>query len=378
MPETTSIFERHPRTAGILIFATLFILLDLIVGAIFIPRDFQNFRVRHPHYHHGIEANRETITNWGNIYYRFSSNSLGFRDSMVQEVDIAPGATSLLLMGDSHTEAVGVDYSESFGGILSRELQEDGVVVLNGAAVSYSPKLYYLKCKFLVEEKGLRPDHVMVFIDMSDLNNEIGYQSFEPSGSTRGRGFFSKLAHRMSRHSSIVYLADRWLTNRRTRFFNRHMAVSENAELELYADFFSEFENEELLSDPNFHQVSKWLYDEEFRNLASQSINIGKKNMRRLKELCERNDIGLTISVHPWPDQVLKGDTTNLFVESWRDFASNNNVGFINLYPVFINETNAVITANQCYIQGDNHWNATGHRKVGEALVDHFENRFAR
>lgn len=370
MPETTSIFDRHPRTAGILIFATLFILLDLIVGAIFFPRDFQDFRVRHPYFHHGIEANRETITNWGNIYYRFSSNSLGFRDTIVQEAEISPGAPSVLLMGDSHTEAVGVNYSESFGGILSRELQKDGVEVFNGAAVSYSPKLYYLKCKYLIKEKGLRPDHIMVFIDMSDLNNEIGYQSFEPAGSSEVKDFFISFFHRMSRSSSIVYLADRLITKRRTRFFNRHMAVLENAEMELYADFFSEFENEELLNNPNFHQVSNWLYDEEFRKLAGQSIDIGKDNMKRLKELCDRRNIGLTISVHPWPDQVLKGDTTNLFVESWRDFANGNNVGFINLYPVFINETNAVITANQCYIQGDNHWNAEGHQRVADRLLD--------
>lgn len=375
MEERASIFERNPRTVGIILFILLFAVLDLLVGFFFIPRDSQDFRVRHPVYHHDIEPNRSCVTNWGQIYYRFNSNSMGFRDEVVREIESVPQDYRVLLMGDSHTEAVGVEYPESFAGILSQRLEKKGIEVLNAAAVSYSPKIHYLKGKYLLEVRGMETDEIMVFIDMSDLNNEIAYEPFEPGSDGLFHGFFRRVVHRFSRHSSVVYLIDRLVSHQRTKFFKRNMAISENADFELYAEFFSAFEDEELLSDPNFHNVSKWLEDSSLVELARSSLELGQANMARLKSLCDAHDVMLTVSVHPWPEQILKGDTTNMYVESWRRFAMENGIGFINLFPVFINETNAVITANQCYIQGDNHWNAEGHRRVADQLTDRIRKR---
>jgi len=361
-----SIFERHPRLVGLLLLLLLVGLIDLVTGFFLIPANFQSFRIRDPYYHHGILPDQEVITNWGQRYYTFSSNSLGFRDSSRREVGLLPadGVRRVLFIGDSHTEAVGVGYAESFIGRLGKMTEGMQMEILNGSAVSYSPRIHYLKTRYLLEEVGLRFDALFVVIDMSDLNNEIAYERFQPKKEYSLKKGVRIFVHKLRDRSAIIYLADGIVKARRSRFFYEHMTDERQSDFELYSTFFEEFKDADLLNDPDFHNVSGWLEDDYYRDLANYSLELGQDNIARLNELCREYDIALTISVHPWPEQVLKGDTTNAYVESWRNFAVQQKIGFVNLFPVFINYTNPVITASQCYIMYDNHWNERGHELV--------------
>lgn len=370
-----TIFDRYPRLIGAGLVLVIIVILDLVSGRILIPDNFQSFRERSGWYHHGIQPGAVTITNWGQQFYPFYSNSLGFRDSTDREVSLDSDQHRVLFLGDSHTEGVGVDFNESFAGRLAAQAGGTGVEILNGSAVSYSPRIHYLKGRYLLEEKGLDVDEIFVVIDMSDLNNEIAYENFEPNGETvlvvSLRRFFSKLRQ----HSLLVYLADSIIKSRRNKFFYENMAIRNRSDFELYATFFSEFKDADLLNDPNFHHVSRWLEDEKFRELANYSLELGQENIAALNGLCRAQGISLSLSVHPWQDQILKGDTTNIFVESWRDFSTENGIRFINLYPVFIDHANPVVTAAQCYIPHDNHWNERGHARVAKTLEKYIFNQ---
>ncbi|MEX0981309.1 MAG: hypothetical protein WD577_09645 [Bacteroidales bacterium] len=371
--DTVSIFEQYPRLIGVLLIFFFLGLLDLIAGIFLIPENYQSFRIRDSFYHHGIQPESDVITNWGQKYYKFSSNSLGFRDRSTRKVSLLPEGNSrrILFMGDSHTEAVGVEYSDSFVGRLEEMVRNENIEILNGSAVSYSPRIHYLKTKYLIEEKGLRIDELFVVIDMSDLNNEIAYEGFEPKINPGYVRAGRRLTQELSKYSAIVFLADKIIKERRNRFFYRNMPVTDRSDFELYATFFSDFKDADLLNDPNFHHVSRWIEDDSLKGLAEYSLDVGQKNIAQLNDLCRKHDIEMTITVHPWQDQVIKGDTTNAYVESWRTFADQQNIGFINLYPVFINHTNPVITASQCYIKYDNHWNERGHALVAAAFLPH-------
>ena len=75
------------------------------------------------------------------------TNSLGFRDRTVREIPLASKQKRILLIGDSFIEGMGVPYENSVAGILGESLKADATEVLNAAAVSYSPKLYFLKTR---------------------------------------------------------------------------------------------------------------------------------------------------------------------------------------------------------------------------------------
>ena len=175
-PKQDKVESKNWRSSfwGQLFFTILIIIiLDFLSGFILISDNYTSFRTPHYYYHHGLQPDQDTWAVWGSSLYPVKTNSLGMVDSAVYHVKLKTNKQRLLILGDSHSEGVGVSYNKTFSGILSKRLQED-VEVLNASCISYSPKIEYLKAKFLFE-KGLKVDHIIVFVDISDMQNELVY-----------------------------------------------------------------------------------------------------------------------------------------------------------------------------------------------------------
>ncbi len=140
---------------NVLIFLAGFLIIDFILGLILIPYDFNSFREKHPYYHHGLKRNQSCLTAWGGLVYPISTNSLGLRDSDVHKISKTSDNKRILIIGDSHTEAVGVKFENSFPGILKEKAARQNIEILNAAVVSYSPLIYYLKADYLLNTAGL-------------------------------------------------------------------------------------------------------------------------------------------------------------------------------------------------------------------------------
>jgi hypothetical protein len=143
-------------------------------------------------------------------------------------------------------------------------------------------------------------------------------------------------------------------------------------DIALYRDFFSEFDDDDLLRSPEFHGVGQWYMDSSTIKLAEKGLYLGQRNIGKVKKLCDSFDIKLNVSVHPWQIQNVKRDTNDLYVKSWRNFCLSNKINFVNLFPVFINSENPVIINHKCYIRNDNHWNIFGHKRVADYLFDNY------
>jgi hypothetical protein len=299
-------------------------------------------------------------------------------DSAVYNVSLKTDKKRLLILGDSHSEGVGVSYPSTFSGILSKNMQ-DHMEVLNASCISYSQKIDYLKARFLFE-KGLKADHVFVLIDISDMQNELVYEHFEPKKKSRMQEAWYSGKMALKRYSSIFYLVTSIVDKQQTkqffkkaRFFNDQKFSGTPANtLDLYATFFSDFDDKVLLSNPQFHGVGEWYYNDRFRKLADTGIALGQSYLLKLKALCDSQHAKLTISVHPWQYQILKANDHDYFVDKWETFANAHDIGFVNLFPLFINTQNPVITTNMYFIRGDNHWNPSGHALVAGYLEKYF------
>lgn len=126
-------------------------------------------------YHHDLAPMFSGKTNFGPIEYTLTTNSLGFKDSASRQIPLIPSRPRILFMGDSFTEGVGLPYKETFVGLIDAQWQKQ-YDVLNGALSSYSPIIYYRKIKYLLETTKLKVDQVVVFIDISDIQDEILYK----------------------------------------------------------------------------------------------------------------------------------------------------------------------------------------------------------
>jgi len=364
----------------ILLSLAIFIGLDLGSGFFLIPESFNSFRTKHYYYHHGLLPNQETMAAWGGLIYPMHTNSMGMVDSAVYKVKKQSGNHRILILGDSHSEGVGVPYLKTFAGRLAKQLEPHDMEVINASAVSYSQKIEYLKAEYLVEEKGLEVDEIMVLIDISDIQNELVYEEFEAKEKSEIGDLLFRARNRLNKTSTIYYLVDAIGTKKQQdRFFANIESFVEDARIngnsniwELYSGFFSHFNDEILLSNPQFHGMGTWLEDENFRELALKGIGMGQQYMLNLKALCDKHDIKLTLSVHPWHPQIMKGETTDDYVQQWEEFALANGISFLNIYPIFINGEKPETVIKKYYIQKDNHWNEFGHELVANYLTQYF------
>jgi len=359
---------------------TFFISADLILGKYRIPYDFNLFRVRHPYYHHGMIANAEQYAAWGDHLYKIKTNSLGLIDSANYNVNVHTDNKRILIIGDSHSEGVGVEFRNTFTGILQKKLKPYNIEMLNAAAVSYSPKIHFLKVDYLLTKEKLKVDEVWAFIDISDLQNEIAYEKFEPEKINFLSNLKIKINNFLKNHSFTFYTLHTMRENKRvasfmsemTQFDPRIVTNLEKNTVEIYEDFFRDFDNNDLLRSPQFHGVGEWYYDSAMIDLANKGLNLGQYHMSRLDSLCDAKNIKLRLSVHPWHSQIKKQDVTDFYVQSWEKFCSDKEIDFINLFPSFINGENPYSVIEKYYIPGDNHWNEAGHEQVADYLYESY------
>jgi hypothetical protein len=353
--------------------------LDFITALILIPESYSSFRSSHYYYHHGLLPNKDTYAQWGTLLYPIHTNSLGFTDSVSRIVEIDSRYT-LLILGDSHSEGVGVPYNKTFSGILASELRNSGIDVLNASCISYSPKIEYLKAKYLIEEVGFIPDEIFVLIDISDLQNELVYENFNPETGKMFPGLKMRSRAFLKQYSFIYYMVSSIKESRQqqkffetAKIFDKQGKEAENNNTyQLYSGFFSHFDDRTLLSDPQFHGVGEWYYNDNFLSLADKGIDLGQENIHALKTLCNDHGIKLTLSVHPWHSQILRQEPEDYYVKRWEVFSEEEGIKFINLFPLFINGENPVMVNKQFYIMDDNQWNESGHKKVAEYLLEFF------
>jgi hypothetical protein len=366
-----SFFRRYPKLTLISFVALVIIMIDFLAGLVFIPFDYNAFRTPSPYYHHGLLPNQEALTIWGYEEMTIHTNSLGFKDKGCRDVPLKTDKKRLVFLGDSFTEGVGIDYEGTFVGLIDSALGDAHYDVLNAGVLSYSPILYYYKTKYLVEELGLDIDELYVFIDISDINDETQYKSFEPYPDDLYTRLHISIRRFFYRYSFIYHSIQR--------------VMQENMLEDVPSDEFTNFAwlGEAFVGD---FRVDAHPEEEEHRPIAAWTVNKevyndwGKKgldlaidHMTKLMMLCKDHGIKLSVGVYPWMLQIKLGDKESIQVQVWRQFCKRYNLQFINLFPLFINDMPPKYIYKAFFIDGDVHWNEKGHRLVARYIMNYIK-----
>jgi hypothetical protein len=316
------------------------------------------FRVRSEAYHHGLRPGVSVDDErWGPLVVSYRINSLGFRDKEVREVPLGSAAWRVVLIGDSFTEGVGVRWEDTFAGIAERALASRGIEVLNAGVASFSPILYLRRVRDLVERVGLRFDHLVVLLDVGDIQDEVTY-TLDAHGDV-----VSREARRLrEERANQVYGRPFFLRSLAVRQALRHHTILLGR---LYA-----------LADALFtrgpRRAAAWTVDRQaFGDYGREGLASARTHMNALRELLTEHGIGLTVAVYPWPDQVLMGDRDSMQAFFWRAWAAEKGAGFIDYFPRFVGRGDPREAVRRDFIPGDIHWNEEGHRIVAEVLVEH-------
>jgi lysophospholipase L1-like esterase len=354
-------FKRHPKKFMALLLAALFLLLDFSLGYFLCPKT-----VGQPdaYYHHDLPKNFDGPRDWGDREYRLVTNSLGFKDSADRQVAREGAGYRILFLGDSFTEGVGFPYEETFAGIFAAAAAREGIEVLNAGVVSYSPKLYYLKTRYLLQNLHLKFDELIVFLDYTDIQDEIRYEAFVPSAEFGLSRYY--LVNRLDaflKQRSLTYWKARGLILEQTGHFDDELFTTESEENLLIYD--QEFVDNWAI------ERNQWEYNQRvYAKWGKRGVELALKHMDSLCQLCREHGVRLKIAVYPWPNQIKRQDLGSKQVQIWEAFCAEGGLDFINYYPTFIDGSEPRSVVEKYFIPGDVHWNREGHQRVAEVLLE--------
>jgi hypothetical protein len=321
-----------------------------------------------PIYHHALAKSFDGVDRWGELPYRVFTNSLGFKDATTRDVPLQSDTYRILLIGDSFTEGIGLEFQDTFAGMLYRAGQQrtPKIEFLNAGVVSYSPTLYYNKVKLLIDS-GLKFDEVVVLPDLSDVQDEaMFYFCFDPIAEYRA-------------YCSSPRREDVWFSNSVPDYWQRHFVMTDRLRVLLKRQV------QRLLSNQRQYALSAisrtgWIIPgfrvgNDYAPLGIDGgINRALRHMQALADLLASRHIPLTLAVYPWPVELQRNIRDSRQVRLWREFCERNCKAFIDIDPdVFAAKDVHADWYERYFIFGDVHYSAEGHRllfrKLKESLL---------
>lgn len=323
-------------------------------------KDYQSthYRTSHPCFHHGLVQNVAAQTYWGDKEYMNYTNSFAFKDSAVFEAKQNLDKKQVVFIGDSFTEGIGEPYETTFFGYTRKNFANNEHIELwNAGCISYSPLIYYNKIKYYTEIENLKIDYLWVFLDPSDIQDEVDYKEFEP---TCNEKFVPK------EKTKIDYMYDIKKDKNLVDIYTNHSLL-----FELIPNFYKAlFPTDEQKKQALYHKNRiTWVYDDKiYQEWGKEGVESAENYMQKLAALCKEKNIQLTVVIYPWFDIIEKNER---HVKTWKNFTEKNNIPLINLFPVFSQKAKEISLeeVNKIYfLEGDVHWNAKGNYLIAESI----------
>lgn len=321
----------------------------------------RKFRVRSDIYHHDLAPNTDAQGVWGRHLYPVHTNALGFKDAKVRQVPLRAEGWRILFMGDSFTEGSGVEYPQTFVGRIGEALKSEGVDVLNGAVASYAPSIYHRKIQHLLEDKKLHFDEVVVFLDISDIDDDLRFYRVDEEGRVVDRDEVKEvkmstgrtdLSYRLKQNSLLLTLADVI----KDRIVGQGWKSAPRSKVEKY-----------MYISPRV----TWTFDAaDYEAVGRPGLDAAAEGMDRLHALLKARGIKLSVVVYPWPAQILEHDHPNHHTLYWKRWCEAREVPYLDLFGLFVNEQDPMDVLEAAFIEWDAHFNPRGHEMVAEAFLD--------
>jgi hypothetical protein len=347
--------------------AIAYVVIDVVAGQLLI-QPLSPPLVPDEHRHHRLVPNSNAEFRQPDFHYVQRVNNLGLRgpDTTVEK---PPGTYRILMLGDSFTMGKGVEDDQTFTALLSVSLGKriadcggPAIEVLNGGVDSYSPILSYIQLKRDIAP--LRPDLVLLNLDVSDLVQETAYRAQAVFGED---GDIVAVPQLKSRDGIYEKLRD-WTS--RNLFFTRFILFHANKRLQ-----HRELTVRDVVSEANFEIAAHTLDGDRDRTEQWAAIF---DSLRRIQSFADAQGIKFVLSIYPWGHQVndrewVPGRYSYMAEdakpsERSRDtvhrLAAAGGIELIDLFDIFRNQSGG----EPLYFRYDAHWTTEGHRLMARGM----------
>ncbi len=350
-----------------------YFLIDLAAGFLLI-RPLSPPLVPDQYRHHKLVPNSHSRLEQRDFSYVQRVNNVGLRGKDIAE-EKSPGTYRILMLGDSFTMGKGVNDDETFSVLLetalNRRLAVCGggpVEILNAGVDGYAPVLSFIQ--LTRELYPLKPDMVVLNLDMNDLVGEAAFRSQAVYGED---GVIVGVPLGPERTSPVEKIRS-W--SERHLFLTR-LLLSHLNELFGYRDL-------RVVTQANFEVLAHTLADdatpreEQWRDLFTSVMNI--------KRFADGRGMAFLLSTYPHAHQVneregipgrygfipegaVVSDNSLHVIER---FAADNDLQFVSLFPAFRSYSGE----KPLYFRWDTHWTPAGHEVMAKGLEEFVLDRY--
>ena len=362
--------KKKYKFISLLIFLILFliILTDFILSNTFLKNEHCN---QYYEYYYELKKNCSGR-------YRFK-NSFPLSNIYTDEMGLRVGKAkikkdknknNIFIFGDSFTYGVGLNYEDTYVGLLEKNLKEN-YNVYNFAVGSYSPSVHTYKLKETLN-KNLTPNKVIIFLDLTDVFDEASRWNYDSENNQIKLNYNLIFQRNLIDEQKFKENNFKLLVN----FFSYLNYYSRLARDKLNNKFFEEYKVKQS-NQGSFTYTSKKNLNRDFwgNNLFEKGLNKLKARFDELTKISLANNFELFVVIYPWAETLEFGQSEF----DWQNFAKElcveNKCQVIDLFPKFQKYKNQnKYWNNELYFLHDEHFNAKGDFLVFEELLKYFKN----
>lgn len=318
-------------------------------------------RVKDEIYHHGLKSSFIGTDSWEKKY-DLCTNEYGMK-AACEDVRNSRKAFDIAFIGDSFTEGIGLPYQKTFVGIIAKSMPEKAIANLGVA--SYSPSIYLTKVKHFLEQ-GFQFKEVIIYIDISDIQDEAIYYSI-----IDGKVKDVTLPHDVSPPAVASPPTNAFAR----KYFPLSYELLHQIKARAMADPSERMEREAVWNELR----SAWTYRPDSPGYGPMGIERGiAKAVGALEELfnyLDRRGIPLSVGVYPWPAQLRWDTEDSRQVQIWRKFCERRCKHFFNSFPSFFRElrrSDFDTVYRRYYIARDTHYNESGNEILARDFLTEY------
>ncbi len=341
----------------------MFLLPNNIKDKIF---DRKSHKIKSYYYHHDLRPNAHWVENWGYQNAKIFTNNLGFKDKKIRKVNFKKN--NVLFIGDSFTEGVGVEYQNTFVGVIEKKVNliSDEHQVLNAGVVSYSPIVILSKLNYLINIKNYPISKVFLVLCNGDIHDDLyRYKDIDENYVVSHDDFFNikilvKINNFLKSHT-ITYQFIKRVTPLSSLYKNLKTKKTPN---------YENYDLPKVLSILNNKPDQQHIIDKkEFNKWGKLGLERSKKYIEKIKYILQEKDIDLTLIFLEEPIFMLNSIDPSFYKNYWSKFADKNNIEFIFIEDFHKDEIDKFKIYRKYFFIGDNHFNNEGNYVVANEIL---------
>ena len=281
--------------------------------------------------------------------------------------DRNPNKKNIFIFGDSFSFGEGLEYEETFVGLIEKKLNNYNVY--NFGVSSYSPSVYIYKLKQKIKNK-IFPEKILLFLDLTDVHDESARWNYDLEKNLiklnnqevfdrnkQNIDFTSKNFKIAKEISSILNFNLRILRSKISNSFNKKNKAI-RVKQSIQGQFtYKKLENldKEFWKDVNFEK----------------GLNNIRRNINLVGDISKKYNSEFYLIIYPWAETLEFGENEFSWSGFGYDLCIKANCKLINTIPSFIEyKKNSKNWVNELYFVNDEHFNSKGAKELAKVVIN--------